>query len=288
MALYARQSGTLKLSLGRAAAALPELQRAVRLNPLDDLAWRSLALAHEALGDVAQADAAIRQALDRQRSDPANLLLAAFWEAERGSKSVAQDLVAETIQAWPEVIYSETWDSYLSATGLETEALVAIAADRWISGRPQPELAADQGLWLTVIAGQEESVDRALKESGYSNTVGAAMVRLLRCEPATRILDDASAADLRSETYWLLRIRDASLTGADGSDAREMAELMRRRPIGDDGESINPLHENSPRGLSGDQRGYRRAAVAWPPYPPTLPLPFDGKAQWLSGASCDR
>ena len=34
------------------AAALPELQRAVRLNPLDDLAWRTLALAHEALGDV--------------------------------------------------------------------------------------------------------------------------------------------------------------------------------------------------------------------------------------------
>ncbi|MEA2677868.1 MAG: O-Antigen ligase [Chloroflexota bacterium] len=288
MGLYPRQSATLQLSLGRPGAALPELQHALRLNPLDDLAWRTLALAHDAIADDAEADAAIRQALDRQRSDPANLLLAALWEADRGSLSLAQDLVAETIQAWPEVIYSATWDSYMSATGLETEALVANAADRWISGRPQPELTADQGLWLTVIAGREESVDRALKESGHSSTVGSAAVSLLRCEAATEILDGASPADLRNVTYWLLRIRDASLTGVDASQVRDMAELMRRRRIGDHSESMNPLDENSPRGLSSDQRGYRRSAIAWDSYPPALPSPLDGMAQWLRGSDCDR
>ena len=53
MALYARQRGTVRLLLGDLPAATrDDLERAARLNPSDDLAWRTLALARAEAGSV--------------------------------------------------------------------------------------------------------------------------------------------------------------------------------------------------------------------------------------------
>lgn len=285
MALYARQSGTAGLVAGR-DGALERLERAVALNPHDDLAWRTLAIAFDQAGNQSAAAQARGRALELQRSDPTNLLLSAKDAARQGEEAAAEQLLAELVQAWPETVFSSTWQAYADDVGVETDSVIAMAADRWGQGKPAPELTEDQGLWLAVLANREDLRARAEGETGYPPAVTSAMVKLLACQPATEILDEIPPADLRSVAYWWLRMRDASLTGADASTARAMIELMVRRKVEANSPGLNELGENSVRATSTDIWGYRRYPMPWPVFGDLLPSPYEGMIRWLSAEDC--
>ena len=96
MGLYARQRGRWTLALDDPAAALPELQRAVRLNPLDDLAWRTLALAHDALGHVPKQMRPYGGPSTSSAPIPRTFCSRRFGRRSEVTQSVAEDYVAET------------------------------------------------------------------------------------------------------------------------------------------------------------------------------------------------
>ncbi len=113
MALYPRQRGTLEYLAGSPSDGIDDLELAVRLNPSDDLAWRTLALAYDSVGDVEKASVAADRALANQRSDSANLLLRARISTELGHIEEARATLAEVVQAWPAIVAAPGWSSFL-------------------------------------------------------------------------------------------------------------------------------------------------------------------------------
>ena len=112
--------------------------------------------------------------------------------------------------------------------------------------------------------------------------------RLLRCEPATDLLDDPTPQDLQSAIYWRLRIRNGAVVGVTDDRATRMVELMTRRRLPAEDETLNAFRENSVRGTSADVWGYRRPPIDWPRLAFELPSPASGMAAWLGGDDCDR
>jgi tetratricopeptide (TPR) repeat protein len=284
MALYHRQRGILHYVMRDADAAIPDLRRAVALNPRDDLAWRSLALAQAATNDADGARASLARAVDVQRSDPTNLLLVVRSALDEGETDEARELLSEVVQAWPAIIFSPAWDDLLANAPFDTAAVVQVAAQRWRDGLPMPEMVEDQGLWLTALAGDPDDSGRALRESGLSVDQARAMTLLLACEPATELLDDPNVADVQSAAYWRMRMRSAAITAASGAALEHIVELMAvRRP---EINALNPLYGNSIRGTNADIWGYRRNSIGWPIASQLLPSPPGGQAAWLAATDC--
>src|SRR5207237_4329922 len=131
------------------AAALDDLQAAAAMNPSDDLALRTLALARRDAGDPHGAESALMMALRAKRSDTANLLLLAKWEVDDGTIQAAVKTLGEVIQAWPAMVGAPGWPQLLPK-GVGTQGLVAEAIARWKRGDPSPEPLGGQNVWLAV------------------------------------------------------------------------------------------------------------------------------------------
>jgi tetratricopeptide (TPR) repeat protein len=279
MALYARQFGTAQLLTDDAPAAILNLEDAVQLNPSDDLAWRALALAHSASGDSDSAWAALKRAIDTQRSDPTNLLLAARWEMETGRDAEALTTLGEVVQAWPEIVAAPGWIEFLPPS-ISTLDVVETALDRWSQDLPSPEPRSFQPALLAVWAGRtnlaEESAEEALGPS-----LGAMYVAVMGCSPnATLLLERAPDPVLRTSLYWSLVARQSALDGQVNDRALRLFAIM----AGDlllsvpSDETLNPLDENGHGGFSADLWGYRRLTIVWPDYE-ELPSPWAGTAR---------
>jgi tetratricopeptide (TPR) repeat protein/O-antigen ligase len=276
MALYQRQLGAAKLMAGDATGAMPWLRSATRINPNDDLAWRSLALAYDRLNDLAAAADATDRAVQLQRSDSANLLVSARISVQQGDVSAAGRTLAEVVQAWPEIIAAPGWSGLISG-GTPSAQILVRAAARWKSGQPSPEPLDVQPLLIHAL--MSGSGDGSGLESGVPPTVAAEYSAAMACEPtASGLLDGANDADRRQATYWAVVAREANLRGASDEPAALLYTIM----TGDDllassgDEMLNPLNENGTRGASGDRWGYRRQPIDWPPSSWQLPAERSG------------
>jgi O-antigen ligase/tetratricopeptide (TPR) repeat protein len=279
LALYPRQEGATYILEGAPDRAAASLERAVRLNPADDLAWRTLALAKDALGDVRGRDAALNVAVSLQRSDATNLMLRAYWWGQAGRQEQAADALAEVTQAWPTIAYAPGW-SVLADTAGGSSTVVAEAAARWLSHAPMPERPFDQGLWLTALADQTDLRDRAISESPWGEPLSLAALAAMVCDPGTDDMLERMPADARQSTlFWALSIHSAALSGSSYGDAARMLELMDGRIIPPAlMVTLNPLDEN---GLSrGDRWGYRRPSIVWPAADIELPASPVGELRW--------
>jgi exopolysaccharide production protein ExoQ len=281
LAIYPRQLGTLRLVSDEPEAAVEELERAVALNPSDDLAWRILALAYAEAGDEPSSWTAIDRALAIQRSDPTNLLLAVRAGNGSDDPTESRRLLSEIAQAWPEIVASPAWRELISETSATTDILKS-ARDRWARGAPSPEPLTSQPLLLDAMT----STERVTIEPGESRlglTLAAAYLAVMRCDPAAAAaLDATDDRDRRQATYWALAVRLTELEGGSSDRIVPIFTIMTGDPLLADPppRTLNPLHENGARGSSADRWGYRRAPIEWPPTQWDLPSPRAGLVNW--------
>ena len=257
-----------------------DLETATELNPADDLAWRSLAMALRATGDDQRAAASLDEAVRLQRSDPTNLLLQAYWHTLDGEDDAAVATLAEVVQAWPAVIAAPAWDHVLP-DGVDTSDVVGAATSRWENGLPAPELPGGQGLWLALLSGREDLVSVALDGSSVSSGLDDMTVAVFTCDPmAASLLDAASTEEARTFLYWLLRVRSSAIDGQPDPSALRVARIWGSGPLQPDdaAATLNPLHENSATGFNAE---YRRHLIDWPAADTELPSPWAGAARWL-------
>jgi tetratricopeptide (TPR) repeat protein len=281
MAIYRRERGVLRLQEA-APGAVNDLEVAVRLNPADDLAWRSLAIAKLSEGNAADAESALSNAVELQRSDPTNLLLNARFERLQGRTDSAGSLIAEIIQAWPTTVFAPGWEP-AALSELSTADAVERAIERWTTGAESPEPADVQGIWLAVLGGLDGGrVSMAVGDSGLGETLGGAFALAIACEPPETPFDEMAGSERRSYLYWWLRARSDGTAENPEPAAARMATLMGRPlPTEVDSRGLNPLNENG--AFSADRWGYRRTSVEWldAPLGLVLPSPSEGLAKWL-------
>jgi len=280
MALYVRQRGALRAAVGQSDAAVGDLERAAQINPSDDLAWRTLALAHDAAGHPGARDVALDRAISVQRSDQTNLLLRAYWGGREGREAASAETLAEIVQAWPTIVFAPGWGDLVPDSTVSTE-IIDRALDRWQNGSPSPETRGDQGLWLASMSGDPELLAGEVMTSPWSASLTEALVRGMRCD-RTMIdsLSEAPAADQRSPLYWWLRVRASILIGEPDIDAAHMAGLLRSPVVAAGARGVlNPRNENG--GFSADTFGYRRTPITWPSESIGLPSPGAGWVRWM-------
>ena len=283
MALYVRQRGTVEYLLGNLSAAARDLTEATVINPSDDLAFRSLALAEEGAGRPALAKDAIERAVALQRSDPTNLLLLAHWDATHGRLQAATGILAEVVEAWPEITAAPGWNAILPSSA-STASIIDAAITRWQSGKVGPEPFSGQGVWLALLGGRRDLLTPALRDSSTSGELAAATLSVFQCDPsAERDLAAVTSADRRQFLYWLLRLRESALTGTPAAEASSVVAAWGGDVVPADAlGQLNPLDENGTAGFSADAWGYRRSPVHWQVFPGSaLPSPWAGAAKWL-------
>jgi tetratricopeptide (TPR) repeat protein len=281
MALYARQLGAAQLLTDSASSAIESLDASVHLNPSDDLAWRTLALAHAATGDRVEAWAALERAVETQRSDPTNLVLTAKWQLEDGRDDDTLAALGEILQAWPDTVAAPGWNELLPP-GVSSLNVIGVAIERWSEGHPAPQVTGIQHSLLTVMAGRNDAAE-ALADEWLGPALGAAYVAVMGCQPdASFLLEEAPAQARRTPVYWSLVARQSLLDGVADGRAERLYEIMADAPwFAPPFETLNPLNENGAGGYSADIWGYRRSPITWPEFD-RLPSPEAGAARWLA------
>jgi O-antigen ligase len=280
MALYRRQRGALHYLAGEPDLAIDDLRAVTTLNPSDDLAWRTLALAHDAVGDDSASRAAISRAIDLKRSDETNLLLSVALAPAGESDALVLAIMAEVVQTWPTIVFSPGWQDLLPPS-TDTATVAALAAERWATRAEMPALLHDQALWLTVIADRPDLYTVAVEQSPFDPMLARAMVLAFACdEMSMAVLDEMPASAAQDPTYWRLRYRASLLEGTPDEEAARVAGLMHvplsAAPVAP---ALNPLREN---GLfSADVWGYRRRPIAWPDADIALPSSASGMTRWF-------
>jgi O-antigen ligase len=276
LAIYSRQLGTLYLLTDRLSEAIEALEEAVTDNPQDDVAWRALAIARGEAGDDAGATMAIDRAVETQRSDPSNLLLALRERSEEGDDVTA--LAAEIVQAWPLVVVTPGWQSLIGEAGTD---VVDAAYQRWADGTDSPEPLFSQPLILRALEGRDDP-HVGLRESRFGIGLQDAYMAVMTCDPSARQkLSSASDEDRRQATYWALIVRQARLDGKDAGGPARIYTIMTGDPVFEGVTwRLNPLDENGVRGSSADRWGYRRPSIDWPAARWDLPPPRSGVTMW--------
>jgi tetratricopeptide (TPR) repeat protein len=281
MAIYHRQLGSLLLLQGDVPAALASLETAVAINPADDLGWRTLGIAYEGSGDMDRSSTALDQATALQRSDVTNLLLVARDRLLASDASGARSLLAEVLQAWPEIAATPEWAEFSSDVA-PVDELITAALDRWAGGAPSPEPLIAQRLLLEALVGSEAG--GGVRWSRLSGSLATAYSAVMGCEPTGRAaLESTAPNDKRQVPYWLLAVRQANIDGtSDGPPRRAFLlmtgdTLLQVRAFG----PLNPLNENGRSGSSYDRWGYRRAPIDWPTTSLAVPAPRSGMARLI-------
>jgi len=283
LALYARQRGTLSYVEGNAPAGIRDLELAAQLNPSDDLAWRTLALAYTGVGNDDAAESALSRALSAQRSDPTNLLLSAYWDRLDGRKAEVISTLAEVVRAWPATLVAAGWEHVASESGM-TAQVIDEAVARWTQGSPFPESSANQGIWLAAFRNRPDLLLVAADELGVTEALANASVAVFTCDSQSgTYLEQVAESDRRTQLYWQLRLRDAARTGSPDEVAIRIITIMSGGSFDPDTatETLNPLHQNGWVGFSADAWGYRRLPIAWPADNIQLPSPEAGAVRWL-------
>lgn len=278
MALYARQAGALSDTTQHATQ---RLEATVMLNPSDDVGWRALSLSREAARKPGLSGEAIQRAVEVQRSDYLNLLLAARHARLTGRPDEAMANLAEVVHAWPGIVAAPGWQDMVPE-GMSTAEVVDAAADRWVRGYSilswEP---GDQGLLLAAMSGRSDVLRSALDRSPWGERETAGFLALAGCDvDASSLLKSPVEAELRRSIYWSLRVRKAHERGAEDRVAARVLQLMSGGGQGSAPLLTNPLGEG--QGWSADRWGYRRYPLQLPAGSVMLPTPEVGKGRWLS------
>jgi tetratricopeptide (TPR) repeat protein len=146
-----RRRGTLRLSHGRAAQAVQDLEQASSLKPRDARVASDLAAAY-----LARA---------RERSDPFDLVLAlaAADRALQMSPALPEArynhaLVLERLHLWDAA--RQAWEAYLDLDAMSDWSREARARHAALAGPSAGEEWTDQREWLDRATGTEEEIDR--------------------------------------------------------------------------------------------------------------------------------
>lgn len=279
MGLYWRQLGTAYLTSGELEQSWTAAKRAVHINPSDDLAWRILAvveLRRNALDSAAEAAA---RAVDLQAADVTNLLLATEVAIQRGDSEGARDFLADVVQGWPHIVFSDGWTRMVARGGLLPSEVVQGAVIQADGGEPSP--TGPQPL-LGVLADRSDIVAGALSGSGLPNELRSALQASYQCDATGPLLGHASGAAQRSPVYWALIIRDQSRAGASSEREHRVYRLMTGIDLRSEPPTLNALHENAGLG-SIDRWGYRREPIYWSSDASLdLPSPAFAAARWIA------
>lgn len=271
MALYWRQRGIAWHLLGDPHRALQDLGIATEINPVDDLAWRATALSHLAAGHSQAAANAAETATVVQRSDVANLLVAAWLADREGRDAEAMSIFAEVVQAYPAITGAVGWSNVVPSEG--TGDVLDEAAARWARRTPSFEPRGSQELWLAALRDDPRPPPRGTT----SPQLARAMTAALRCaEDADDLLRQVTASDHRTAAYWATRVRAAANAGIVDHDALLALYAITGTPAPAQlaERTTNPLNE-------GNWWGYRRFPIFWPPSILQLPDPHAGVIRWM-------
>ncbi|MEX0626008.1 MAG: O-antigen ligase family protein [Chloroflexota bacterium] len=215
MALYVRERGTMAILAGLPGAAVPDLTAATAQNPADDIAFRSLAEAWLAEGDPARALAAARSAVQRDASDPRNLIVLARAASRAGDSASATDALALTILHGPWITADPSWQSFAHPEQPVADLFdkaVALWQDGkapWLKGRLDPA-------WLVGLAENTESTHQAVIQAGPLGPSAAALLQVLRCDSQQAGLDSLRSLEHSQGTfaeYWRARVVGEALAG---------------------------------------------------------------------------
>ena len=282
MALYARQRGVAGLLLGDSDGAVRDLSRATRINPSDDLAWRALAIAHDANGNRSAARDTLAQAVNVQRSDPTNLLLHASWLAMEPPGQRLDAILGEALLAWPSIVGAPRWQDLLADT-MTTERAIDLALQRWETGGHSPVPLRGQPFDLAVLDGNLHLIAALDADQKPSDALVAATAAVHWCLPeAPMRLDAVPNEDRRSSRYWELVVRHAAEQGRANRAAQRLYQLRTGRSPEESvaNSHLEPLQENNSRG-SVDAWGYDRLTIPWQIDWLRLPSPRAGSDRWL-------
>lgn len=278
LALYWRQRGTVQLLRGDPQGAVSDLMVATEINPSDDLAWRTLALAFRDAGRPGDAQEAAETAANVQRSDPTNLLL---YAALTGPSETAEVILAEVVQAWPALLSAPAWDVVAPDPAI-TRRVADLALRRWEGGAPSLEPGGEQEDLLALLTAPDDVLARIGERD--NPTLAEASLQLSVCgEGAASAVELRPPSDQRFTEYWALVVQLAAEGGAFDAVAARMYSLIAAQNLDHDawGVTLNPLHENDTRGYSTDQWGYRRLTIQWPQQALELPSPSAGALRWM-------
>jgi hypothetical protein len=220
-----------------------------------------------AQGSPTEAVAAIQTATALQRSDVANLLMAASANVAADRVDDARRALAEVVQAWPTVTGSQGWGEMVGAVGGDP---IRAAGDRWDAGAASPDKPGYQALWLQAATGAATN-----SQSTLSPGLTAAMTAAMRCDPAAgALLSSLDDSELIWPEYWETRMRIASNEGeTDRAALVGFALTSQFAPQEIDPDAVlNPLND-------GMWSGYRRLPTFWPAISP-LPSPDAGRLRW--------
>ena len=275
MALYWRQRGIARLLVDRSEAAIADLGHAAGMNPVDDVTWRGLSIAHRAGGDTDTALRASERALEFQPSDPSNVLLAARMRAETGDRAL--ESLGQALQTWPALAVAPGWDSLIQRAGLETTEVLDRAAAEARAGTITPE--SDPPLLAAMTR------RRDLAPSASAGGLGEVRFASYACSigvPA--LLAEIPAAGRQSYAYWEIVIRESYRRDGPDHRAIRLFEILSSRTLDpvDLDRTLNPLHQHDhPAPWGSEIWGYRRIPLAWPSPGIELPSPRAGALRWL-------
>ena len=270
LALYRRQRGALSVMTADPAGALDNLAVTTRLNPSDDLGWRSLALAEMSTGKHAEAGASLREAVATHRS--VQRISCFSLPGPRGvMRGAAKELLAESVQAWPTIVGAPGWGGMLPS-GISTEDVVDRALARWVADNHRLSHGIYRASSFVALANRMDLLPRAIAVSGLSTDLGQATFDAARCTNLDEDLRTLPAGDKRTLQYWQLRVRLSSLKGQT-NEAADITRAWGADPRGGDGVTgtMNPLNRGLALGFSADAWGYRREPIVWTPSGAQLP-----------------
>jgi O-antigen ligase len=286
MALYHRSLGLVRWARVGPRAGLDELRTATAINSSYVLAFRMLAVAVWSAGERNQATAAIDSAVQLQRSDTNNMLLAAQFAAAENRHLDALNLVAETVQANPTLALAPGWKPYLRRVGLSNDDVIGLATQRWERNLPSPQPVTVQGVWLAALAGRPDLTDRAERQAPLPIGLAQSISLALNCEDDSAAIALVGSRAPRDIYYWIVRIRLAARHGIEDEDALSILRIMTgndRSAIGE----VDVLSENTAPGFGIDQWGYRRLPIDIGGLAGEVPSPGAGLTVWLESRSPD-
>jgi O-antigen ligase len=194
---YSRARGTLFLELGRAGDAVDSLRTSVTLNPWDETAWRSLALALGANGEHAAAVEAAVHVTELGRSHALNYATLAYVQGQAGDHDGRQRTLVRLVTLSPWAAFDPAWD--VAYPGVQPAAVLREAAGR----EPDQVPTGVDDRWLSVLSGNGARAD-----DDQISRAEQAFELLLTCstERATQIVGDPRSSDAGDPMYWLARM----------------------------------------------------------------------------------
>lgn len=267
MALYRRDRATAAYLDGDLISSAADLQHAARINPADDVTWRTLAIVQADLGRSDASETALARALQLRRTDPVNLLVAAVLADRRQDAESALDHLVELVQAHPMIVGAEGWGGLADG---RSERVLRAALDRWREGATRLS-SVGQEIFLAAVLEPD-----AFGRPSESHPLVRAAALTLRCDlSASELLKEVPVGDRRWVWYAEVRVRDSANRGDLDRAALRAFQVHVGYPD-------HWFDTDATDNALADSRwwGYRRLPAFWSAGL-ALPSPLSGGMRWM-------